>query len=95
MEAIRLHMTGGHLSGRVIAVAAIVLLLCAMALGVVLLGVHMLAVDGTSSALGTFDAHAPTPQAGPPVTPSLFDANGVSQPLSGPDEITLASRSRA
>ena len=85
MQAIEPHMAEGHLSGRVIAMAAIVLLLCAIALGLALLGLQVLTIGGADTALGTFDVHAP----------ALFGADGASQPFSGPDEITEQARSRA
>ncbi len=85
MQAIQLHMAEGHLSGRVIAMAAIVLLLCAIALGLGLLGLQVLTIGGADAALGTLDVH----------TPSLFGTDGASQPFSGPDEITEQARSLA
>jgi len=95
MEALQLHLVEGHLSGRVVAMAAIALLLCATALGLALLGLQVLTIDSGATALGTFDVHVPSPQAGPSTTLSLFGADGASQPFSGPDEISAASRSRA
>lgn len=95
MEAIQLHLLEGHLSGRVVAMAAIVLLLCATALGLALLGLQVLTISSGDAALGTFDVHIPSPQAGPSAARALFGADGASQPFSGPDEISAASRSRA
>ena len=85
MQALEPHMAEGHLSGRVIAMAAIVLLLCAIALGFALLGLQVLTTGGTDTDLGTFDVHAP----------ALLGADGASQPFSGPDEITEQARSLA
>jgi hypothetical protein len=93
MEAIRLHVTGDHWSGRVIVVTAIGLLLCALALGIALLGVQVLTIGGAGTALGSFDMHTPAPRPGPEV-PGLFEAGSAHQLLSGPEEISAAYRSR-
>jgi hypothetical protein len=94
MEAIRMHSTGGRARGRVVAMAAIGLLLCAIALGLALLGVQALTIGGADMALDTLDVHTPSPKAGPATT-TFFGADGASQPFSGPDEITEQARSRA
>lgn len=87
MKAMRLHVAPGHPWSRSVAVAAIAVILCAIALGLALTG-HQVPVTGNGgAALGTFSAHAAAPEAGP-VRANPTATDGGSPLFSGPDQVT-------